>query len=1089
MRRGILMVLCLVLGWLGTAEAAEAGKRVLLVHSDGSVAAKSQAVAFETELTKRMGSEKVYVDEVYLDHARYPETDMESALVEYLEKRVAKWQPDLVVPLVSPACVFVAQHRERLFPSTPILYAGMDKRRLPSDALEKNAAFVGNSLDVPGFAEDILQVAPDTTNIVCVIGASPVEQYWTAVFQSEFARFTNRVSFTWLNDLPFDQMLERVKRLPPRSFVFVILLLRDAAGVAHDSENVLRQICEAANAPVNSIFENQLGLGIVGGRLYSSQAEGVEAARIAFRILRGEPASSFPPVIMGPVGPEYDWRELQRWHINEEHLPRGSIVRFRQPSMWERYKWRIIGVGAVVLAQAGIIFILLANRIKRRRAECSLQQSEERYRAVVQSQTDLICRFLPDSTLTFANDEYCRFFGRSRDELIGRLFLDLIPPQHRDYARAKLEALTREPYRTETEHEVIAADGSVRWQEWFNIAVRDERGCVIEFQGVGHDITERKRVELALRESEERFRMVADAAPVMIWLVDTDKRCTFVNKGWLEFTGRTMEQELGDGWAEGIHPDDYATCLRTYEEAFEAQREFTMEYRIRTRSGDFAWVLDTGTPRFVADGTFAGYVGAATDISALKQAQERWRSVVEGAPNAMLVVSTDGIITLVNARTEEVFGYTRAELIGNPVEMLLSETLRAQPPDHRRRDAVNSTVRTTGSVRELLGRRKDGRQVPLEIGLNSIRTPDGQFLLASIIDTTERRAAEAMLREGEKRMTMVANAAYLGMWVWDAPEKHLWTSAKWKEIHGYAPDEDIRFDALIERVHPEDRDAVGRAVTEACNDRSAFHILHRLLLPDGTVRWISKSGWVEQMANDGPLRLMGISIDVTERKEVEEAAREVSGRLITAQEDERRRIARDLHDDLNQRLAMLSVETDLLGRMDNDPLAQAIVTNIASRVRDISSEVHKLSYQLHPAKLDQLGLVAAARSFCHELSKQFGVPVEFVHEDIPRDLNNTAALCLYRIVQEALQNVAKHSGATSARVELRRREGRITLAVSDNGRGFDMATMGHQAGLGLVGMRERVRLMHGQIAFRSAPKQGTRIEVTVPLILSEIAAT
>ena len=372
------MVLCLVLGWLATAKAAEGGKRVLLVHSYGSVAAMSQSVAFETELTKRMGREKVYVDEVYLDHARYPETDMEEALVDYLQKRVAKWQPDLVVPLVSPACVFVAQHRERLFPSTPILYAGMDKRRLPAGALEKNAAFVGNRLDLPGFAEDILQLAPDTTNIVCVIGASPVERYWTAVFQNEFARFTNRVSFTWLNDLPFDQMLERLKRLPPRSFVFVILMLRDAAGVAHDSEDVLKQICEAANAPVNSIFENQLGLGIVGGRLYSSRAEGVEAARIAFRILRGEPASSLPPVILKPVGPQYDWRELRRWHINEDRLPPDSVVKFRVPSFWERHRaWIITGLSALVV-QTALIAGLLLNLRQRRRVERSLRESEER---------------------------------------------------------------------------------------------------------------------------------------------------------------------------------------------------------------------------------------------------------------------------------------------------------------------------------------------------------------------------------------------------------------------------------------------------------------------------------------------------------------------------------------------------------------------------------------------------------------------------------------------------------------------------------------------------------------------------------------
>ena len=180
---------------------------------------------------------------------------MQEALVDYIRKRQAKWQPDLVVPIGSPACVFVAQNRERLFPETPILYTATDKRRLPEGALQKNATFVGEDFNLPGFVEDILQIAPATTNIVVVIGASPVERYWTAAFRQEFEPFTNRVSFTWLNDLSFDQMLERVSKLPPRSFIFVILLHQDAAGVTLNADEALKQIHAVANAPVNGIFQ------------------------------------------------------------------------------------------------------------------------------------------------------------------------------------------------------------------------------------------------------------------------------------------------------------------------------------------------------------------------------------------------------------------------------------------------------------------------------------------------------------------------------------------------------------------------------------------------------------------------------------------------------------------------------------------------------------------------------------------------------------------------------------------------------------------------------------------------------------------
>src|SRR4051812_23582632 len=264
------------LGWallalafaLSSAVAAE-HKRVLVIHSFGPASPPftTHSMAFETELIERSG-ERFDLDEVSLDHARYAAPEMQDALVEYLQKRQAKWQPDLVVPIGSPAALFVAEHRDRLFPQTPILYTGLDQRRLPPDALQKNATLVGENFDVPGFAQDILQVAPATTNIVVVLGDSELERYWAAAFQKEFEPFTNRVSFTWLNHLPFDQMLERLSRLPPRSFIFLILLLRDAAGVTHNADEALKRIHAVANAPVNGIFENQLGLGIVGGRLY-----------------------------------------------------------------------------------------------------------------------------------------------------------------------------------------------------------------------------------------------------------------------------------------------------------------------------------------------------------------------------------------------------------------------------------------------------------------------------------------------------------------------------------------------------------------------------------------------------------------------------------------------------------------------------------------------------------------------------------------------------------------------------------------------------------------------------------------------------
>jgi signal transduction histidine kinase len=361
----VIHALGVLLALAPLSAGAAAPKRILIVHSFGNAAPPftTASSAFETTLIKEVG-EPVDLDEVFLDVARYATLDMEEALVDLISKRQVRWQPDLVVPIGSPAGVFVAQYRDRLFSkTTPIVYTGMDPRRLPAGALQQNATFTGSSYDLPGAVEDILKLAPATTNIVVVIGASPLEQFWTEVLRREYQPFTNRVGFTWFNDLSFDQMLERSARLPPHSFMLLILLMQDAAGVTHNEDDALRRLHDVANAPMNGLFNSQFGMGIVGGRLYSDELEGVGAARVAIRVLHGEPATNFAPRILGALGPCYDWRELQRWGISERNLPAGSVIRFRQPTFWQLYMWHIVLVVVVVCTVLGALHYAQVARL------------------------------------------------------------------------------------------------------------------------------------------------------------------------------------------------------------------------------------------------------------------------------------------------------------------------------------------------------------------------------------------------------------------------------------------------------------------------------------------------------------------------------------------------------------------------------------------------------------------------------------------------------------------------------------------------------------------------------------------------------
>src|SRR4029077_7529634 len=278
--------------------------------------------------------------------------------------------------------IFVAKYRDRLFPEAPILYATLDRRLLPSGALDKNAAYIGQIYEIPGFLEDILQIAPATKNIAVVVGATPLEHLWQEAFKKAAEPLAGRIKFTYYSDLTFDQMKERVSTLPPNSYIFFLLLLRDAAGVTLNGDEALERLHAVAHAPINSIFNHQLGLGIVGGRLHQSDRVGKEAAEIAIRILHGEPSSSFPPRLVERLPPRYDWRWLRRWKIEKRLLPPGSPFLFREPTVWDRYRaWIITGLSLFAL-QALLITGLLLNLIRRRRAERFLTESEKRFQTM-----------------------------------------------------------------------------------------------------------------------------------------------------------------------------------------------------------------------------------------------------------------------------------------------------------------------------------------------------------------------------------------------------------------------------------------------------------------------------------------------------------------------------------------------------------------------------------------------------------------------------------------------------------------------------------------------------------------------------------
>ncbi len=716
-RRGCAGLLVL----LFTVPSEAAVRHVVLLQSfdRGTLVLDRFTADFRVRLDERLGEPVTFIQFV-VSPAGFDETPQQ-AFIEFLRAAFdSRPMPDLVVTVGGPAAAFARDYRARLFPGAPLLFTAVDHRFLRDASLAANETAAAVANEPTRVVDDILHLFPDTANVFVVNGSGELGRFWRQEFERDTVGFRNRVRFVWSDGLSYAEVLKRVATLPPRSAIFFQSFDVDADGAAYSTERALSDIRAHAHAPLFGAQGAELGYGIVGGHLVSTDAIARTSADAAFQILQGISPARIRIPVQQPGPAIFDWRELQRWGVDEDRLPAGSVVRFRELNVWERYRWGIIAGASALLAQTLLISALLLNRVKRRRAEQSL------------------------------------------------------------------------------------------------------------------------------RESEGRFRVLANSAPVMIRMSAADALAMDFNIPWLEFTRRSLDEELGNGWLAGIHPEDVAASVQTYRRAFDQRLPYRMEYRLRRFDGEYRWVLDSGEPRFTPDGSFAGYIGSAVDVTDLKTARA----------------------TLSN----------------------------------------------------------------------------------------------------------------------------------------------------------------------------------------------------------------------------------LNGRLIQAQEQERSRLARELHDDVCQRMTVLALDLRRLGESipERDGGVRGQLLGLYDDVTSLGRDVNGISHRLHSSKLELLGLAAAAGAFCKEIATHHDVNVTFVHEDVPAQLGESVAINMFRVLQEALSNAVKHSGASGCRVSLRRIGYELQLEVEDHGRGFEVAATVAASGLGLVTMQERLRLVNGELVIASKPGTGTTVLASVPLrqhVAADIATT
>jgi PAS domain S-box-containing protein len=345
-------------------------------------------------------------------------------------------------------------------------------------------------------------------------------------------------------------------------------------------------------------------------------------------------------------------------------------------------------------------------------------------------------------------------------------------------------------------------------------------------------------------------------------------------------------------------------------------------------------------------------------------------------------------------------------------------------------------------------------------------------------------AAREDLKDTGERLSQLLETTKVMAWEGEVEgQRFTYVSEQAVKMLGYPASAWYKPGFLASHIHPDDRSRVLSTYLKQTRVAEHFDLTFRMLGSDNRVAWVQNLVSVtHENGHEG--RMHGFMIDISERKRAEEALKYLGSRLIAAQEDERKRVARELHDDLNQRMAVLSIELEQLGEKIERPFSlRKRVSKLQLQAQEISTDIHRLSYKLHPSKLDHLGLAAALKTLCDELSlMQSGKPrVHFHQSGLPADLSKDVTLCLFRIAQEGLRNCVKYSGAELVQVVLTKTDHSIRLSVTDNGCGFDTRSELMERGLGFISMQERLRLVGGEINVFSQPRRGTRIDVSIPL--------
>jgi PAS domain S-box-containing protein len=717
---------------------------------------------------------------------------------------------------------------------------------------------------------------------------------------------------------------------------------------------------------------------------------------------------------------------------------------------------------------------------ERLRIEQALRESESRYRDLVESSEDLIATHDFQGRILSVNPAPANRLGYEVSELLQMNLLDLLAPRVRDSFPAFIKRLLANG----SDHGrmiVVTRSGEERTWE-YHATLRSHGVSFPMARGMARDITEKVRAEEALRLSEAKFATAFDNNPSVMAIVSLrDGRFVDVNQSFAKQLEYTREESLGRTPQElgiWVDPREFAAALAAIH---ETKRISAAEVRLRTKSGRILTALYSAEVIQIGDELFR--LSTAEDITerrrtedALRESENKFRLVADTASCGIWILQDNRVVYL-NQQVETLTGYTRAELQAmNPWEVVHPD-FRPLLQEHTAAKQTNGHLLSRFQYKIVT---KGGQERWLELSDSVMEYEGKPAVLATAFDVTAAKRAESELRDHAMYLDALISNSPFGIVIKDEYQRVRFCNPAFERMFGYSQAE-IEGADLDELIASNDREGAVR-LTSVSRQTGVVHATTQRCRKDGTLLDVELHG-VRIFSGFKFVGAFAFYQDISERKRSEEKLQALRSRLTRAQEEERARIARDLHDDTGQRLALLSIDLEQLKQfsLKSQSALTPQLDSLAKIASEITSDVHNVSRRLHPSQVELLGLVRALANFCKEFALRNAMEIRFVHPNLVTKPSHDVALCLFRVAQEAVRNVQKHSGACKAVVELSKVSGSLLLRVSDTGAGFDPASLDTSAGIGLLSMEERLRSMGGELAVTSRPGFGTTVEASVPL--------